>query len=85
MHRGYLNCNPSAKGKKEGNQIPFVLGTCQDLVTTPLGATSVNETEATKKAIELSLPAEQERKWEVFDSWAVEYLAKHSFRLFKKS
>ena len=33
--------------------------------------------------MEFSLSAEQEKEWAAFDDWAVSYLAKNSYRLFK--
>jgi hypothetical protein len=52
-------------------------------VTTPFGATSFTEGEGGRKTLEFSLSPEQEKQWQAFDEWAVGYLVKHSFRLFK--
>ena len=82
----------SARGAKsaqcrngvDGSRITFVLGTSQEPVTTPFGATSFSEAEAGgRRTLEFSLSPEQEKEWLAFDEWAVEYLVKHSFRLFK--
>ena len=78
--RGAKSCQARAQ---DGTKITFVLGTTQEPVTTPFGATSFVEGEGGRKTLEFSLSPEQEASWEGFDSWALEYLTKHSFRLFK--
>jgi hypothetical protein len=79
--RGAKSCQ--VRGQ-DGQKISFALGTASDPVTTPFGATSYNEGEGGRKTVEFSLTPEQDKAWLAFDHWAVEYLAKHSFRLFKK-
>ena len=53
-------------------------------MTTPFGATSVNEADTARRTIEFSLNPAQEKEWEAFDAWSVTYFAKHSLRLFKR-
>jgi hypothetical protein len=78
--RGAKSCQ--VRGQ-DGTRITFTLGTSQEPVTTPFGATSFTEGEGGRKTLEFSLSPEQEKEWQAFDDAAVEYLVKHSFRLFK--
>ena len=78
--RGAKSCQ--VRGQ-DGTKIQFVLGTAQEPITTPFGATSFTEGEGGRKTLEFSLSAEQEKEWAAFDDWAVSYLAKNSYRLFK--
>ncbi len=78
--RGAKSCQ--ARGTDD-QRITFVLGTNQEPITTPFGATSFTEGEGGRKTLEFSLSPEQEKEWQQFDAWAVEYLAKNSYRLFK--
>jgi hypothetical protein len=78
--RGAKSCQ--VRGQ-DGTKITFVLGTSQEPVTTPFGANSFTEGEGGRKTLEFSLSAEQEKEWTAFDEWAVSYLAKNSYRLFK--
>ena len=72
-----------ARNGVDGARITFVLGTSQEPVTTPFGANSFTEGEGGRKTLEFSLSPEEEKRWLAFDQWAVNYLVKHSFRLFK--
>ena len=81
----------SARGAKscqvrtaEGAKVSLTIGTPEDPVSSPFGATSFNEGETNRKTLELSIDAAAEKIWASFDAWAVPYLAKHSFRLFKR-
>ena len=79
--RGAKSCQARAQ---DGTRVTFVLGSSQEPVTSPFGATSFTvEGEGGRKTLEFSLSPEQEKIWQEFDTWACEYLAKHSFRLFK--
>ena len=80
--RGAKSCQARAQ---DGTKITFVLGSTQEPVTSPFGATSFSGTEGEggRKTLEFSLSPEQEKSWQAFDDWAIEYLTKHSFRLFK--
>ena len=78
--RGAKSCQARAH---EGTKISFVLGTTQEPVTSPFGATSFSEGEGGRKTLDFSLSADQELSWQTFDDWAIDYLTKHSFRLFK--
>ena len=80
----------SARGAKScqvrqqlGTRVAFTLGTSQEPVTTPFGASSFAGEEGGRKTLEFSLSAEQEKEWQAFDAWAVSYLAQNSYRLFK--
>ena len=68
---------------QDGQKLTFVLGSSVAPVTTPFGATSFTEGEGGRKTLEFHLSPEAEKEWAAFDDWAVAYLAKHSFRLFK--
>jgi len=78
--RGAKSCQARAQ---DGTKITFSLGTIQEPVTSPFGATSFSEGEGGRKTLEFSLTAEQEKEWQAFDDWAIGYLTNHSFRLFK--
>jgi hypothetical protein len=72
-----------ARNSIDGTRITFVLGNSKEPVTSPFGATAFTEGEGGRKTLEFSLSTEEEKRWLAFDEWAVEYLVKHSFRLFK--
>ena len=81
----------SAKGAKSCSLIQspndkvFVnLGSKVEPMRTPFGATSFNDEKATRKTIEFTLNPQQVELFKSLDSWAVDYLVKHSERLFKK-
>ena len=81
----------SARGAKsclvrgtDGQKLSSVLGTAQDPISTPFGASSFNSEDTTRKTIEFSLSPEQEKSWDAFDTYILGYLAKHSYRLFKR-
>ena len=85
------DCAVSAKGAKScalvkpPNEKVFLnLGSKQEPLRTPFGATSFNDEAATRKTLEFSLSPQQVDLWNQFDAWALEYLQKHSERLFKK-
>ena len=69
---------------QNGDKISFLLGSSQDPITAPFGASSFGEAEATRKTLEFSLNPEDEETWQRFDAWAIGYFVKHSFRLFKR-
>jgi len=80
----------SARGAKicqvrgqDGTKQTFTLGTSQEPVTTPFGASSFTGEEGGRKTIEFSLTDDQVKEWTAFDEWAVSYLEKNSYRLFK--
>ena len=69
----------------DGQKITFVLGSVQEPVTTPFGASAFNaEADTSRKTLEISIGTEAEKQWDAFDAYAIGYLAKHSFRLFKR-
>ena len=78
--RGAKSCQARAQ---DGTKITFVLGSTQEPVTSPFGATSFTEGEGGRKTLEFSLSTEQEQSWQAFDAWAIAYLAQNSYRLFK--
>jgi hypothetical protein len=78
--RGAKSCQ--VRGQ-DGTKITFTLGTSQEPVTTPFGASSFAGEEGGRKTLEFSLSAEQEKEWAAFDELTVSYLAKNSYRLFK--
>ena len=71
------------KGKDE--KVFFYLGSKENAAKTPFGATSFNDEAATRKTIEFTLSPDQEKMFQDFDQWAIEYLCKNSEKLFKKS
>ena len=78
--RGAKSCQARAH---DGTKISFLLGTTQEPVTSPFGATSFSEGEGGRKTLDFTISPDQEKEWQAFDAWAIEYLTKHSFRLFK--
>ena len=81
----------SAKGAKScslvnspNDKVFFTLGSKTEPMRTPFGATSFNDEKATRKTIEFTLNPQQADLFKTFDSWAVDYLVKHSERIFKK-
>ena len=79
----------SARGAKsaqcratDGSKVHFTLGSVSDPCQTPFGASSFGNEETHRKTLELTI--DDEKSWEAFDTHWCEYLAKHSFRLFKK-
>ena len=81
--RGAKSCQ--VRTADTGDKVSLTVGTRENPVTTPFGATSFNEGETSRKTLELSLSAEEEQLWVQFDIAAVQYIAKHSSRLFKKT
>ena len=58
--RGAKSCQ--VRTADTGDKVSLTIGTRENPVTTPFGATSFNEAESTRKTIELGLNAEQEKK-----------------------
>ena len=86
------DCTVSAKGAKScslvkppNEKVYIQLGTKDEPSYTPFGATSFNDEAATRRTVEFSLTPEQLHMWKEFDAWSMEYLQKHSERLFKKT
>ena len=78
--RGAKSCQVR---RQDGTKLSFTLGTPQEPVTTPFGATSFTQEEGGRKTLEFTLTDAQATEWGAFDNWAVSYLAKNSYRLFK--
>jgi len=81
----------SAKGAKScsllnspNDKVFFTLGSKTEPMRTPFGATTFNDEKATRKTIEFTLNPQQVDMFKSLDSWAVDYLVKHSERIFKK-
>ena len=82
----------SAKGAKScsliqspNDKVFFTLGSKTEPMRTPFGATSFNDEKATRKTIEFTLNPQQVDMFKTLDLWAVDYLVKHSERIFKKT
>ena len=81
----------SARGAKsnqirdENNAKIFtVLGSSEEPLTTPFGASSYGGEETARKTLELTLNEAHEEAWRGFDLFMVDYIAQHSFRLCKR-
>ena len=61
------------------------LGSKENPLRSPFGATSFNDEKATRKTIEFTLDESQAKIFKDFDSWAMNYLASNSERLFKQT
>ena len=61
------------------------LGSKDQPLRSPFGATSFNDEKATRKTIEFTLDESQAKIFKDFDSWAMNYLASNSERLFKQT
>ena len=60
------------------------VGSRDNLLTTPFGASSFGEEQTQRKTIEYRLPPQWVEHFQKFDTWAIAYLTEHSERLFKK-
>ena len=69
---------------KDGKRIHFTLGSRLEPCTTPFGASSWNDENASRKTLDFHLTDEQAAEFDAFDEWAIGYLAEHSERVFKK-
>jgi hypothetical protein len=81
-HRGAKSC---ALSRPDGSKFVNIVGSRQDPVTTPFGASSFNDENAVRKTLEIRLPAECVDFWDGFDAWSVSYITCHSTRLFGKT
>ncbi len=79
--RGAKSCH--LRTADHGAKVSFYIGSTDVPVSTPFGATSFQQEESSRKTLELTLTPEMEKMWTSFDDWAVDYIVKHSFRLFK--
>ena len=61
------------------------LGSKENPLKSPFGATSFNDEKATRKTIEFTLNEEQAKIFKDFDLWAMSYLASNSERIFKQT
>ena len=69
---------------KDGKRVHFTLGSRLEPCTTPFGASSWNDENASRKTLDFHLTDEQAAEFDAFDVWAKGYLAEHSERIFKK-
>jgi hypothetical protein len=78
--RGAKSCALSCNGVK------FVqtVGSPEEPLTSPFGASSFNDENTLRKTIEFRLPGAAADFWDGFDAWAVTYLTCNSIRLFGK-
>ena len=79
--RGAKTCTLT---KAKDERVFMSLGSRENAVRTPFGATTFNDESATRKTIEFTLSPEQHKQFQDFDEWAIEYLSKNSERLLKK-
>ena len=71
--------------KDDGSRFQFNLGSKDQPVYSPFGATSFGDEFATPRTIEFSLSAEQNAEFARFEEWAVQYISANSERLLKKT
>ena len=65
----------------KANKFVFTLGpTC-----TPFGASSYNDEATVRKTLDLRVNEKEFDFFRQLDNWSIDYLTKHSVRLFKKS
>ena len=79
--RGAKSCQLQ---NKEGKRIHFTLGSRLEPCTTPFGASSWNDENASRKTLDFHLSDEQVAELDSFDEWAIGHLAENSERIFKK-
>ena len=82
------NAKGARSGKvtaKDGNRFQFNLGSKDQPVYSPFGATSFGDEFATRRTIEFSLSEEQEAEFARFDEWALQCITANSERLLKKT
>jgi len=81
----------SSRGAKSSalsnNGVKFVhtVGSREEPLTSPFGASSFGDEQTTRKTIEFRIPVVWVDFFDRFDAWAVTYITCHSERLFKKS
>ena len=69
---------------KDGKRIHFTLGSRSEPCTTPFGASSWNDENASRKTLDFHLTDEQASEFQAFDTWAIGYLSENSERSFNK-
>jgi hypothetical protein len=79
-HRGAKSCALT----NDGSKFVHTVGSREEPLTSPFGASSFNDENTVRKTIEFRLPAEWANFWDGFDAWAVTYITCHSNRLFGK-
>jgi hypothetical protein len=71
--------------KKDDGKVFFTLGDPSAPTQAPFGASTYNDEESVRKTLDLRLNEQEAQFFEELDAWAVEYITKHSERLFKKA
>ena len=79
-----LKLDDEGSNEAKDERVFMSLGSRENAVRTPFGATTFNDESATRKTIEFTLSPEQHKQFQDFDEWAIEYLSKNSERLLKK-
>ena len=69
---------------KDGQKVMLIVGSKEQPVRTPFGANTYNNEDTPRKTLEIRLTDQQVEEFVAFDTWAIQYLADNSERLFKK-
>ena len=69
---------------KDGQKVMLIVGSKEQPVRTPFGASTYNNEDTPRKTLEFRLTDQQVEEFVDFDTWAIQYLADNSERLFKK-
>ena len=89
-HDQLSEATANAKGAKSckldsnGAQVIFNLGDSSLPAYSPFGATNYGDDTSYRQSIEFKLTPEQQKHWEAFDQWCLDYLHTNSQRIFKK-
>ena len=84
--RGAKSCQIEKSAPPVGSdaKIRFFLGGKDEPSSTPFGATSWGDEATTRKTIEFNITSAQEAIFEEITNWVLDYITKHSERLFRK-
>ena len=69
---------------KDEQKVMLIVGSKEQPVRTPFGASTYNNEDTPRKTLEFRLTDQQVEEFVAFDTWAIQYLADNSERLFKK-
>ena len=69
---------------KDGQKVLITVGSKEAPLRTPFGANTYNDEDTPRKTLDFRLTDQQAEDFVAFDSWAIQYLADNSERLFKK-
>ena len=78
--RGAKTCALTAAGTK----LVLNVGSREDPLSTPFGATSFGEEQTDRKTVDFRLTGASLAYFHALDEWAVNYVSEHSERLFQK-